>query len=1067
MKRIKNRQPRAALGAAPGAGVARTSLRRTAISVLVGMCIAGVAHAQGADGNIVGKARGGSTVTLTAPSGRTTTAVASPDGSFSFPRLPAGTYRVTSDGVTRELVVAAGVDSRVSLEAPAAATEKITVTGSRIQRDTFNSPSPVQVITRDETLMSGFASTTAALQSTSATAGSSQINNAFGGFVTDGGPGANTISLRGLGATRTLVLLNGRRVAPAGTRGAVGSADLNVLPSAIIDRIEILKDGASSIYGSDAVSGVVNIITKKNLQGFALEAQHNSPEHGGGEETRLSATYGMTTDRGFFTASVEQYDRNAILWGDREWMKCQTQYRRRFTGGVPGDWGSNDFIDPLTGLPKCYTTGLTGEDGVTINTIGTGTLTGVAAPGAVGTSFNRWRPNSAITSGLVGFEGVGGGANTLFPRDTFDPKMMNQTLISPVTVRTAFLQGAYDIGMLGNAEVYGEALLTNRKSSQVGFRQLTMDYTRGSPLIPEGLRGVPNLQAAGTLIAPGPIQVRGFISGGNYNSDQDVDYSKFLAGLKGNLPIRDWQYDLTATYAKSDASYSFGVFLTDRVAQSLDVVAGTGGTFVCRNPANGCVAAPALTTAFIAGNIPTQWLNFAYTNEVGNTKYEETTVTLNTTGTLFQMPHGAARGALGMEYRRAEIDDTPGPNMQASNLYNFTSATPTRGSDSVWEVYGEVEVPFLRGIRGAEELTVNLSGRYTDYRSYGSDTTYKAGLLYTPIKAVSFRASHGTSYRAPALFEQFLGATTGFLAAANDPCNNYGTVAQPTRAANCASEGLPGNFQQTSGLQVNAVGGAAAGLKAETSKNTSAGIILQPTLPTGAGDVSFAVDYFDIKVDNGVARAGAGNILALCYDDPQFRAGGGFCNLVVRGTGASPTALVINDSYVNLSQDNVRGYDFTLRYVRDIWEGQFRFNGILTKYNEQSNRLFPDDPLTIFTGSLRFPRYTGAADFTYTWKGWRFRYGLEYLGKMDSYELLEEPEATSTFLFKTDEYITQNASVEYKGDKWSIIAGVRNFTDKTPPPISAGAYNRRGSTLLYSGFDYFGRTYFVNAQLSF
>jgi outer membrane receptor protein involved in Fe transport len=1045
------------------------AFRRTAISLAVGMCLSGAVYAQSADGNILGKAKGGSTVTLTAPGGKTTTMTAGPDGSFSFPRLQAGTYRVAADGITRDVVVAAGVDSRVALDSPAAAAagERITVTGSRILRDTFNSASPVQVITRDETLMSGFASTTAALQSTAATAGSSQINNAFGGFVTDGGPGANTIALRGLSATRTLVLLNGRRVAPAGTRGAVGSADLNVLPSAIIDRIEILKDGASSIYGSDAVAGVVNIITKKNVQGVTLEAQHNAPEHGGGEETRVSATLGLTTDRGFFTASLEQYDRNAILWGDRDWMKCQTQYRRTVTGGVPGEWGSSDFIDPVTGQPKCYTTGLTGEDGVTINTIGTGSLTGVAAPGAVGTSFNRWRPNSAITSGLVGFEGVGGGANSLFPRDTFDPNMMKQTLISPVTVRTGFLQGAYDLHALGNAELYGEALFSSRKSQQVGFRQLTMDYTRGSPLIPEGLRNVPNLQAAGTLIAPGPVQVRGFISGGNYNSDQDVDYTKILGGLRGNMPFRDWQYDLTATYAKSDASYAFDVFLTDRVAQSLDVVAGPNGGFVCRDPSNGCVAAPALTTAFIGGQLPKPWMDYVYTTEVGNTKYEETTVTLNTNGTLFQMPHGAARGAVGVEYRRAEIDDTPGPNMQASNLYNFTTASPTRGSDNVWELYGEVEVPLLRGVPGAEELTVNASGRYTDYKSYGSDDTYKIGLLYTPVKAVSFRASQGTSYRAPALFEQFLGSTTGFQAAANDPCNNYATSAAPTRAANCASEGLPGNFQQTSSIQVNAVGGAEAGLKAETSKNKSFGVIFQPTLPTGAGDVSFAIDYFDIKIDNGVARAGFGSILQLCYDDPDFRAGGGFCNLVTRGTAASPTSLVVNDSYVNLSSDIVKGYDFTLRYVRNIGEGQFRFNGILTKYEEQSNRLFPDDPLTVNTGSLRYPEITGAADFTYTWKSWRVRYGFEYLGKMDSYELVEEDPETSTFLFKTDKYVTHNASVEYKGDKWSIIAGVRNFTDETPPPISAGAYNRRGNTLLYSGFDYFGRTYFINGQFSF
>ncbi len=968
------------------------AFRRTAISLAMGMCLSGMVYAQSADGNIVGKAKGGAAVTLTAPGGAERRITAGPDGSFNFSRLQPGNYRVTADGITREVTVAAGVDSRVSLESAAAAGagERITVTGSRILRDTFNSASPVQVITRDETLMSGFSSTTAALQSAGATAGSSQINNAFGGFVTDGGPGANTLALRGLSATRTLVLLNGRRIAPAGTRGAVGSADLNVLPNAIIDRIEVLKDGASSIYGSDAVAGVVNVITKKNVQGLTLEAQRNQPEGGGGEETRVSATFGLTTDRGFFTGSLEHYDRNGIRWGDRDWMQCQTQYRRTVVDGVPtGDWGSLDYVDPITGRPKCYTTGLTGEDGVTINTIGTGTMDGVAGPGAVGTRFNRWRPNSGVTTGLPGFEGVGGGANTLFPRDTFEPRMMDQTLISPAKVRTAFFQGGYDLRALGNAELYGEVLLNQRESNQLGFRQLSLDYARGSPLIPVGLRDVPNLQAAPTLITNGqPLQIRGFISGGNYNSAQEVEYTKLLGGLRGNLPFRDWTYDASATYAKSDASYSFDVFLTDRLARSLDVVEGPGGTFACRDTSGGCVAAPVLSTAVIGGQFPRAWMDYVYTTETGNTTYEETTAVFNTTGSLFQMPHGAARAALGLEYRRAEIDDTPGPNMQASNLYNFTSATPTRGSDNVWELYGEVELPILRGIPGAEELLVNVSGRYTDYKSYGSDTTYKVGALYSPTKWLSFRGAKGTSYRAPALFEQYLGATTGFQAAANDPCNNYATVAAPNRAANCASEGLPGNFQQTSGIQVNAVGGAAAGLKAETSDNLTLGIILQPTLATGWGDVSFAVDYFDIEIENGVERVGFGAILQRCYDDPQFRAGGGFCNLITRGTASSPTALVINDSYVNLSIDKVKGYDFTLRYVRNIWEGQFRFNGLLTKYEEQADKLFPEDPLTINTGSLRFPEYTGVANFDYTWKAWRFRYGFEYVGKMNSFALL-------------------------------------------------------------------------------
>jgi len=1043
---------------------AAAAFRRTAISVAVGMCIAGVVHAQGADGNIVGKAKAGASVMLTGPSGVSTQAKAQPDGSFSFSKLAPGTYKVTSDGATRDVVVAAGVDSRVSLDTTAV--EKLTVTGSRIQRDTFNSTSPVLVITRDETMMSGFNSTTAALQGTGVTAGGAQINNAFGGFVTDGGPGANTISLRGLGATRTLVLLNGRRVAPAGTRGSVGTADLNVFPTSVIDRIEVLKDGASSIYGSDAVAGVVNVITKKNITGVTLEAQYNAPEDGGGEETRASATFGFVGDKGYFSGSLELYDRKELKWGDRDWMGCQTDYRRRVTDGVPGEWGSADFIDPRTGQPKCYTISGTGNDGVTINTMGTGTLAGVGAQGSVGTTFNRWRPNAAITTGLAGFEGVGGGANSLNVRDTFDPRMLNQSLISPARVATGFFQGGYDTGMLGNAELYGEALLSRRESSQTGYRQLSLDYARGSPLIPASLGGVPNLQGAPTVLTYGqPLQIRGFIGFGNDKSEQDIDYTKVLGGLKGDLPWADWKYDGVVTYANSDATYSRQTWLTSRLAQSMDVVANANGTFSCRDASNGCVAGPALSSAVIGGVLPQDWVNWTFVNDTGSTKYKETTTTLNTSGTLFEMKHGAVRGAFGAEYRRSEIDDTPSIDSQNGNLYNLTSAAITRGSDSVREIYGEVELPLLRGLPGAEELTVNLSGRYTDYKSYGGDTTYKIGALYSPVRALTFRAAQGTSYRAPALFEQYVGATSGFLSSQGDPCNNWGVSTNAARRANCESEGLPPDFASTSSIASITIGGKDAGLKAETSKNKTLGVIFQPEMPTGWGDFSFAVDYYDILVDNGVDRIGTSNILTLCYGQPNF--GSQYCRLVTRAPAGTNRSLSVNNSYVNVSSDSVKGYDYTVRYVRNIGPGTFRANGVITHYTEQANKLFPDDPFDSFNGNIGAPKLTGVFDFSYKWKEWQFRYGLEWINRMSSYFYYEEDPDTSTYKLDTPSYTRHNLSAEYKTDKWSVIVGVRNLADKEPPPISQGVYNRIGNSALYSGFDYVGRTWFASGTYRF
>ena len=1044
--------------------------RCAAISAAIGMCLSGAVHAQTTGGNIFGQTKAGATVILTSPdTGLTREIKAQPNGSFTFSQLPPGRYRLAAEGVSRDVNVAAGSDTRVAFDSPQHS-ETMTITGSRIARDTFNSVSPVQVITREETTLAGFNSAASVLQSTAVTAGGPQINNAFGGFVVDGGPGVNTIGLRGLGTTRTLVLLNGRRVTPAGSRGSVGSADLNVLPSAIIDRIEILKDGASSIYGSDAIAGVINIITRKNIEGLTLEGQYNSTEAGGGNEQRYSATYGKTFDRGFLAASAELYRRSAITWNDRDWMKCQTDYRRTVSSdGTVGAWGSRDFIDPLTGQPKCYGITGTGNNGVTINTIGTGTLAGVGAAGSVGTSFNRWRPNSAITTGLVGFEGVGGGANSLGVRDTFEPRMMNQTLISPAELKTGFVQGAYDLKALGDAETYFELLAHKRESKQVGYRQLTLDYARGSPLIPAGLAGVPNLQAAPTLITNGlPLQVRAFIGFGNYNSQQDVDYDKATAGIRGNLPFSDWKYDLSGSWAKSKASYMFEQWLTDRLAQSLDVVAGTGGRFVCRNPANGCVAAPALSSAVIGGTLPRDWVQWTFVPDTGYTTYKETTVTFGTTGSLFQMPHGPVRSAVGLEYRRADIDDTPSINMQTSNVYNFSSAAITRGKDSVWEAYGELEVPLLAGMPFAEELTLNVSGRYTDYKSYGADTTYKAGFLYSPVKALSFRGSQGTSYRAPALFEQFLGSTSGFLSSQIDPCNNYG-AGDPNsiRFRNCASEGLPGTFQSTSGVQVNTVGGASAGLKAETSKNLTLGVILQPTLPAAMGSFSFAVDYYKIKVDNGVDRVGATSILSLCYNDPAFAAGNGYCRLITRAPAGSNRALIVNDSYINVSSDVVRGFDFTLRYSRDIGPGNFLANATITKYLQQASRLFPTDPLLDSNGRLRAPKLTGSLDLQYKVREWKVRYGMDWIDSMSDYAFFEEDPATSTYKMDTPVYVLHHISLQYKADKWSATAGVRNFTDRKPPSISQGFTNRVGNAPLYSGFDYFGRTFFVNVTKTF
>ena len=240
------------------------------------------------------------------------------------------------------------------------AIEEVVVTGSRIKRTEFTSASPVLIITSEETSLEGLLSTSEILQTNTLAAGSQQINDQTTGFVTENGPGANTVALRGIGSSRTLLLLNGRRLSPAGARGQLASVDLNVIPSSIVQRTEILKDGASSVYGSDAIAGVVNLITNKTLDEGRLSASANSVFDGGGETQLFSASWGKTwNEKTNVSLAFEYYNREPLLVKERDFLNCSqdllinvTNDPRSLLTATAGQ--QLDSVDPLTGQSKCF-----------------------------------------------------------------------------------------------------------------------------------------------------------------------------------------------------------------------------------------------------------------------------------------------------------------------------------------------------------------------------------------------------------------------------------------------------------------------------------------------------------------------------------------------------------------------------------------------------------------------------------------------------------------------------------------------------------------------------------------
>jgi outer membrane receptor protein involved in Fe transport len=960
---------------------------------------------------------------------------------------------------------------------PAGEEGGVVVVGSRIRRDRFNTADPVTIINRQAAVDAGFNSTAEVLQSVGVTGGTGQINDTFGGLVVEGGPGVNTLSLRGLGPTRTLILLNGRRIAPAGTRGQVGAADLNVLPNAILDRIEVLNTGASSIYGSDAVAGVVNIVTLSKFNGLAVEAAVTAPEIGAGTTQRYSITAGTSGERFSLLGSLELFDRNRITQGDQPWARCPQQRRL-------SPLGVNDSN-------RCFPLE---EGGVTVNTIATGFYQLGTAPDPVDLApgfeanppdyyllCNRWRPTSVQPGQtLPGFECVGGllynyitesGFGTsLNVRDTFAPSMLQQDIISPNRNYTGYLTGTYDTDFFGNGQAYFELLATRRKSQQNGQRQFTLDYPVNSPLLLASNGGLfPTLPPRVSTALN--IGVRVFADYGIYDSHQTQDFVKLSGGFRGDLPfLPTWRYDFYASKSWSDGTYSYEQILADRLQRSLDVVPATGGGFVCRNAQGGCVAAPVISNAIIGGQARTAapaWYDYVTDDVVGHTAFREWTANATFDGPLFRLTGGDAQAVVGFEYRKSSINDVPSSDAQRNNLYNFTSAPITKGSDSVWEAFTELEFPILRNVPFAEDLTLNVSGRYTDYQSYGSDETYKIGGIYSPTRWLSFRGSYGTSYRAPALYEQFLGSTTGFLSAAStDPCTSLFNVTNPTIIANCTAQGLPGNFINNSSVTVIQRGGAEAGLEAETSKNLTLGGVLQPTLGPDFGNLSLAIDYFRVEINGGVSQLGAGTLARGCYNGTHPE----YCQFVSRApyTGPGTGALTVTQTYINIATDIVKGIDFVLRYDRELGPGKLDIGVQAVRIIDRINQTNPDSEAVDYATSIGNPRWAGTGHIGYDWGSWYARWGVDYIkGTNDRFLTEDLGYDPAVYDFSVPDYWLHTASLRFEpSNRYSLTLGVRNVFDKKPPKITAEDpfVNTIANVPLQSGWDFRGRTFFVNAQ---
>ncbi len=404
----------------------------------------------------------------------------------------------------------------------------------------------------------------------------------------------------------------------------------------------------------------------------------------------------------------------------------------------------------------------------------------------------------------------------------------------------------------------------------------------------------------------------------------------------------------------------------------------------------------------------------------------------------------------------------------------------TTGQDELYEAFAEVEVPLIAGQPFFDSLTFNGSLRWFDYELYDADTVYKVGLNWQINPMMRLRATKGTSFRAPGLFELYLGNQTGFGGQlAIDPCINWATATtNPQIQANCAAEGIPGNYPGVGSSALIISGGGSGFLTPETSEATTIGAIFSPT----AIDLSIAVDYFEIQVDNQVAQLGAGAILGGCYGGTNFP--NAFCDLFTRGTDPNlpnfQNVLTVNNNFINVNKQSTRGLDVTGRYEHEFSFGDLTVDLTGTWTFEDETELFQGVAgfrTNDFNGSLGQPDFVADGTVQFQKGDWTYFWSTEFVSRMSNDEIF----GNSQFNFRgtnglvptyfkqfNEPYATHTASVRYSGDDWQAIVGVSNLFDEHPPFVSTGTDNRLGnSSLSATQVDLRGRAAFVRLSKEF
>ena len=932
------------------------------------------------------------------------------------------------------------------------ADDSIVVTGSRIRRPDLESASPVAVIDSQQIQSQGIVNTQDLLAKLPQVGipGLSRTNSNFNTT----GNGVATINLRNLGDSRTLVLVNGRRFVP----GVAGTSvvDVNNIPADFVERIEVVTGGASAIYGSDAIAGVVNYVTKTDMQGITARAQYGLTSRGDNPNYTASITGGTKfgeDDRGSIIVNGT-YSKDLGLLSNKRGISAEDCSNLGCGPQSYSSYSAQGRFELRNGANASSNAG-----GYASNLFSFNPDNSVVSGGGTGFNRNSVRRISTPTERYL----AAGAAQYKFSDSV-----------------TAFLEGTY---------------AKTKSSSQIEALALDSQLDTGvgygidNPYIPASIRQQ-IIARNSDGIASNDVTSIDFRRRQNEvfsrSNSNDRDTFRIAGGFRGAISPK-WSYEVSGVYGQlKDRTSSQDIDIT-KYANALDAVTDATGTIVCRDAAAraaGCAPINLFgyNTASAAASNYVQ-ADVAREVAIKNTQFVAN-ASLN--GSLLTLPYGDVRVAFGGEYRREKSAENWDALTNAGQ--NSGNQTPdTVGSFNVKELFGEIDIPILKDLPFVNSLSLQGAARYSDYSTIGNVFSWNAGAEYSPVRGLRFRGNYAIANRAPNINELFSSASETFPAV-QDPCDGVTAASTGTYANACrqipaiaAAVRNGGTFQYTLAdtQGINGFDGGNRNLQEEKGKTLTLGAVIAPDQVRG---FSLTVDYFDIKLTNAIGIIPRSTSIQQCLltSEPQF------CNNVIRydNTGYIRT---VNAQNINIADTKTRGIDVNLRYGRALGlttDDRLDLSVLYThtlRYKTQSD---PAAPAYSGVGNLEYGaafRDKVNATATYSAGPYSVNWTTTYLSPMvdtvrdefadyaDQIGLSPEIAAHNEIASRFYHDVQLRARVGEESKQMEMFFGVTNLFDRKPPKLEDTVFygTITGTTTAADVYDPIGRRFYVGAQLKF